>query len=39
VRLGVLDAGDPAARRYLDAPILNRRGIVTGAIRAAGSFA
>jgi L-asparaginase II len=39
VRLGVLDAGDPAARRYLDAPILNRRGMVTGAVRAAGSFA
>jgi L-asparaginase II len=33
VRLGVLDAGHPAARRRLDPPILNRRGVVAGAIR------
>ena len=38
VRLGVLSAGDPAAGRYLDAPILNRRGIVTGSVRAAPGF-
>ena len=34
VRLGLIAAEDATARRYLDAPILNRRGIVTGAIRA-----
>ncbi len=39
VRLGLIAAEDPAARRYLDAPILNRRGIVTGAVRAAATFA
>jgi L-asparaginase II len=39
VRLGVLAAEDPAVRRYLDAPILNRRGIVTGAVRTAATFA
>jgi L-asparaginase II len=33
-RLGVIDPREPAARRYLDAPIVNRRGIVTGAVRA-----
>jgi L-asparaginase II len=38
VRLGVLAAEDPAARRYLDAPILNRRGVVTGAIRTAAAL-
>ena len=32
-RLGALDPASPAARRRMDAPILNRRGIVTGAIR------
>jgi L-asparaginase II len=39
VRLGVLDAEHPAARAYLDAPILNRRGILTGAVRAAAALA
>jgi L-asparaginase II len=34
VRLGVLDADDPAAKAYLDAPILNRRGLDTGSVRA-----
>jgi L-asparaginase II len=38
-RLGLLDRSGAAARRYLDAPILNRRGIATGAIRAADAFA
>lgn len=38
-RLGLLDRSGAAARRYLDAPILNRRGIATGAIRAAAAFA
>jgi L-asparaginase II len=33
VRLGVLDPGHPAARRRLDPPIVNRRGIVAGSIR------
>jgi L-asparaginase II len=33
VRLGVLDPLHPAARRYLNAPIYNRRGIETGRIR------
>ena len=32
VRLGVLKADHPATRRYLDAPILNRRGIEVGRI-------
>ncbi|WP_371055624.1 asparaginase [Rhodosalinus sp. K401] len=35
VRLGVLEAGDPAVRRRMDAPIRNRRGIETGSIRPA----
>jgi len=34
VRLGILDAASPAVRKYLGAPILNRRNIVTGEIRA-----
>ena len=34
VRLGVLDRADPAALAYLDAPIMNRRGILTGSVRA-----
>ncbi len=37
-RLGVLDRASPAARRRMDAPILNRRGIVTGAIRPAATL-
>ena len=39
VRLGLFERDDPAARRYLDAPILNRRGIVTGSLRAAPGLA
>ena len=39
VRLGVLDAGDPAALRYLGAPIRNWRGIETGEMRLAPGFA
>lgn len=39
VKLGVLDAEHPAAKRYLNAPILNRRGIETGTIRPATEFA
>jgi L-asparaginase II len=35
VRLGVLEAAHPDTRAYLDAPILNRRCIETGQIRAA----
>ena len=35
VRYGVLQADHPATRRYLNAPVLNRRGIDTGTIRAA----
>jgi L-asparaginase II len=38
VRLGVLDREDPAARAYLDAPILNRRGLLTGSVRAAAAL-
>ncbi|HCE72841.1 MAG TPA: L-asparaginase, partial [Ruegeria sp.] len=34
VGLGVLDPADPATRKRLDAPILNRRGIDCGRIRA-----
>ncbi|MEK6216482.1 MAG: asparaginase [Boseongicola sp.] len=33
VRLGVLDARHPMVSRYLDCPILNRDGLVTGAVR------
>jgi L-asparaginase II len=39
VKLGVLDARHPVARRHLDAPILNRRDIVTGFMRVAPGFA
>lgn len=35
VRLGVLDRNDPAVTAYLDAPIINWRGITTGYIRPA----
>ncbi len=38
VRLGLLDRDDPVTRRYLEAPQLNRRGLVTGVIRAAPGF-
>jgi L-asparaginase II len=34
VRLGVLEREDAAAKAYLDAPILNRRGLLTGWTRA-----
>ncbi|THH35350.1 asparaginase [Aliishimia ponticola] len=34
VKLGVLDVDHPETRKYLDAPILNRRGIQTGWQRA-----
>ena len=33
VRLGVLDPGHEAARAYMNAPLLNRRDVVTGDIR------
>jgi len=33
VGLGVLDAGHPAAKAYMNAPVLNRREIETGTIR------
>ena len=36
--LGVLDPDHPATRKRLNAPILNRRGIETGNIRAAAGF-
>lgn len=39
VRLGVLDADHPATRQFLNAPILNRRGIETGMIRPGAAFA
>lgn len=35
VALGVFGADDPAARAYMNAPILNRRGLEVGSIRAA----
>jgi L-asparaginase II len=38
VHLGVLDARDPMARRYLDTPILNRRGLKVGQQAAAAGF-
>lgn len=38
VRLGVLDADHPATRRFMNAPILNRRGIETGVIKPADSL-
>ena len=34
-RIGALDPASPAARARMDAPILNRRGIVTGKVRPA----
>jgi L-asparaginase II len=39
VRLGVIDRSHPAAMTFLDAPILNRRGIETGSIRASTALA
>lgn len=38
VELGVLDANHPATRKYLNAPILNRRNIETGMIKPAAGF-
>ena len=38
IRLGVLSADGPAAQAYLNAPVLNRRGIETGRIRAAAAL-
>ena len=38
IRLGVLDAGHPAAARYLSGPLKNWRGMVTGEIRLAAGF-
>jgi L-asparaginase II len=38
VRMGVLDREDPAAKAYLDAPILNRRGLLAGSVRAAAAL-
>ena len=38
VRLGVLDPKHPVAARYLNAPITNWRGIVTGELRAAAAL-
>lgn len=39
VKLGVLEAGHPAALKRLDAPLLNRRGIEVGQLRAASALA
>jgi L-asparaginase II len=39
VRLGVLEPEHPAARKYLNAPIRNWRGIETGSIRAGAALA
>ncbi|MFQ6547030.1 asparaginase [Aestuariibius sp. 2305UL40-4] len=38
VRLGVLDAQDPAALAYLDAPVTNWRGIEVGRIKSVGEL-
>ncbi|MCC7322125.1 MAG: asparaginase [Rubellimicrobium sp.] len=39
IRLGMLDADDPVARRHVNAPQRNWRGTVTGELRAAPGFA
>ena len=39
VRLGLLDANHPAARKFLNAPIRNFAGLETGSIRPAAAFA
>jgi L-asparaginase II len=39
VRLGVLEREDPAAKAYLDSPVLNRRGLLTGWVRASAALA
>ncbi len=38
VRIGALNRADPASARYLDAPILNRRGNPAGVMRVASGF-
>ena len=38
VRLGILDADHPATRRFMNAPIINRRGIETGMIKPAATL-
>ncbi len=38
VKLGLLDAEDPETRRYLDAPLANRRGSEVGRQKAAAGF-
>ncbi|WP_372885706.1 asparaginase [Shimia sp.] len=38
IRLGVLDAAHPEARKYVNAPILNRAGEVTGVMKPAEGF-
>ena len=38
VKLGVLDANHPATNKWLNAPILNRRGTVTGYLRSSYVF-
>lgn len=38
VRYGVLDANHPTTRRFMNAPILNRRGIATGMVKPAESL-
>lgn len=39
VRLGVLDAGHPDVKRFLNPAVTNRRGLVTGDIRPVAAFA
>lgn len=38
VRIGALNRADPVAQRYLDAPILSRRGIPAGIMRVGSGF-
>lgn len=38
IHLGALDAAGPVAQRYLNGPILNWRGLKTGALRCASGF-
>ncbi|MGR3249099.1 MAG: asparaginase [Paracoccus sp. (in: a-proteobacteria)] len=38
IHLGVLDAGDPVANSYLNGPIRNWRGMVTGSLRTSPGF-
>lgn len=39
IRLGVLEADHPVAKRFVNAPILNRRGIDTGVMKPSAEFA